>query len=64
MLQIRIDMPSVHARIPLDVVVNWCPQAEARFQVARIDLTLGNCMLIENLKACAAVIRFHPGLHC
>lgn len=39
-------------------------QAEARFQVARIDSTLGNCLLIENLKACAAVIRFHSGLNC
>ena len=33
MLQIRIDMPAVHARIPLDVVVHWCPQGNARFQV-------------------------------
>jgi len=64
MLQIRIDMPAVHARIPLDVADNWCPQAEARFQAARIDSTLGNCMLIENPNACAAVILFHSGLNC
>jgi hypothetical protein len=38
MLQIRIDMPAVHARIPLDVADNWCPQYDNRPKFLRREI--------------------------